>query len=125
MASNTLFIAFFATLAISGCMGGPDASVAVPAAAIPAAYSVPYASSYSANVINHAIAAPVAAVAPARLAAAPVAAVAAPVAAPFVARSAPLIAPASPFAAPYFAAPAPYFASPYAAVAPAPLVVAK
>ncbi|KAL3275649.1 hypothetical protein HHI36_020402 [Cryptolaemus montrouzieri] len=44
---------------LHSCLGG--VVPAVPAvAAVPAAYSVPYASSYSASVVNHAIAAPVA-----------------------------------------------------------------
>lgn len=48
-------MAVFALAIISCCLGGP--SIAVPAA-IPAAYSIPVASSYNAHVINHAIAAP-------------------------------------------------------------------
>lgn len=51
-------LAVIALVTVSCCLGGP--SIAVPAV-IPAAYSIPVASSYSAHVINHAIAAPVAA----------------------------------------------------------------
>ncbi|KAK9880807.1 hypothetical protein WA026_013135 [Henosepilachna vigintioctopunctata] len=80
---------------VQSCLGG--VVPAVPAvAAIPAAYSVPYASSYSANVVNHALVAPVAQ----PLIAAP---------------AAPLLQPAvSPIAA-YSALPYPYAAAPYIA----------
>lgn len=73
---------------------------AVSAGVLPAAVVAPYASSYNAHSINHAIAAPVAA---APLVAAPAQYVAAAAPAPYVAAA----------SAPYVAAASPYVASPY------------
>ncbi|KAL1518110.1 hypothetical protein ABEB36_001781 [Hypothenemus hampei] len=67
-------------MAVSNGLGGVGV-------AVPAAYSLPYASSYSASVVNHAVAAPVVAAA-----------------APLVAAPAPIIAARA--VPPYFAAPA-------------------
>lgn len=51
-----IIIFFICLVGRQFCLGG-----IAPVAAVPAVYSVPYASSYSAHAINHAIAAPIAA----------------------------------------------------------------
>ncbi|KAI8426363.1 hypothetical protein MSG28_005216 [Choristoneura fumiferana] len=95
------FVIVFA-LAVAATNAGVLPLAAAPAALVaPAAYAVaPYASSYSAHSVNHAVATPVVAPAP-LVAAAPAPVVAA---APYVA------APAAVAPSPYFAR---YFSSPY------------